>query len=319
MTAEPREHTPLGPGKEFDIIRGLLARWAKVSHGIGDDAALLDVPPGRKLVVTTDTSVENVHFRRSWLTSGEIGYRAGAAAISDLAAMAATPMAMTVALTLPESWREELAAIADGLAEVARDTQTPIVGGDLTAGNELALGITVLGTVAQPLARKGARTGDTVWVTGQLGGPLLAIRAWEGNSTPVPAHRARFAHPVPRLGEAQWLQRHGATAGLDCSDGVAADLAHIAAASHAQIVLHLERLPRVAGASPEDAARSGEEYELIVTAPAALDAAAFEREFGLALSAIGEVEQVGAGRAALRVLQNGRAVPVPAGHDHFAS
>ncbi len=96
-------HTALGPGPEFDTVRATLARWGAVAQGAGDDGAVLDVPPGRKLVVSTDTSVENVHFPGGpWLSAEEIAYRAAAAALSDLAAMGADPLAMTVALTIPE-------------------------------------------------------------------------------------------------------------------------------------------------------------------------------------------------------------------------
>ncbi|HLA91565.1 MAG TPA: thiamine-phosphate kinase [Gemmatimonadaceae bacterium] len=311
------DHLSLGPGAEFDTIRATLARWGAVARGTGDDAAVLEVPRGERLVVSTDTAVENVHFRRAWLSAEEIAYRAGAAALSDLAAMGATPLAMTIALTLPETWRAESMALADGIASVARETGTPIVGGDLTTGTELSLSVTALGTVRRPLSRGGAREGQAVWVTGRLGAPRLALEALERGLTPHPAHRARFAHPAPRLHEARWLAEHGVTAAIDCSDGVAADLGHVAAASRVRIVLDLDRLPCVSGATPDDAARSGEEYELLVTAPEGLDAGAFEREFGLPLTAVGRVERAGAGGATVETLRGGVPVPAPRGHDHF--
>src|SRR4051812_44622747 len=98
----------LGPGREFDVIRDLVRRWGDSARGIGDDAAVLDVPAGNRLLASTDATVENVHFRRDWLTPEEIGYRAAAAALSDLAAMGATPIAILVALCVPERWREQL-------------------------------------------------------------------------------------------------------------------------------------------------------------------------------------------------------------------
>jgi thiamine-monophosphate kinase len=317
MTDGPHAHLPLGPGTEFDIIRGLIARWGDASEGTGDDAAVVEMPPGRRLVVSTDSSVEHVHFRREWLSPREIAYRAGAAAISDVAAMAAAPLGMTVALTLPDRWREDAESLADGFADVARATGTPIVGGDLTRGTELVIGITVFGTVMHPLTRNGAQPGDTVWVTGLLGGARLALKAFERGAAPLAAHRERFAHPLPRLKEAVWLAAHGATAGLDCSDGFAADVTHLAAASRVRIVLDLDRLPRASGATEDDAARSGEEYELIVTA-ASLDAQAFEHAFGIPVTAVGMVERAGSAGAAVRARSNGAAVPLPAGHDHFA-
>lgn len=319
MSAARSNHVALGGGAEFDIVRALVARWGTASFGIGDDAALLDVPVGEYLVVSTDSSVENVHFRRDWMSAEEIGYRAGAAAISDLAAMGATPLAMTVALTVPESWRSQITAIADGIAFVGRATGTPIVGGDLTSGGELSFSVTVLGTVVRPLVRSGARTGDTVWVTGRLGGPRLALASYERGIVPRSDLRERFARPVPRLREARWLSAHGATAAIDCSDGIAADLEHVAAASAKRIVLHLERLPRIDGATDEDAARSGEEYEVIATAPPSLDATSFEREFGVPLTAVGTVEDVGAAGPVVDAFRHGVPVALPHGHDHFAA
>jgi thiamine-monophosphate kinase len=308
----------LGPGAEFDTVRTMLSRWGALAHGVGDDAALLDVPAGSRLVVSTDTSVENVHFRRAWLSAEEIAYRSVAAALSDLAAMGATPLGMVIALTLTEQWRAQIVQLADGFAVASRDLGTPIVGGDLSAGAELAIGVTVLGTVERALTRSGARAGDTLWVTGRLGGALLALRALEEGTAPLSAHRDRFARPVPRLREGRWLAAHGATAAIDCSDGVAADASHLAAASGVRIILDLDRLPLMTGATARDAAQSGEEYELIVTAPGTLDHAAFERELGVPLTAIGHVEDAGAHGAGVETLEHALRVPLPRGHSHFS-
>jgi len=122
-------HLPLGPGAEFDAIRTLLAAWGPRARGIGDDGAVLDVPPGSKLVVSTDTTVEHVHFRREWLTPEGIGWRATMAALSDLAAMAAAPLGVLLALTVPTAWREALTPIAHGIGEAAAHGDIPIVGG----------------------------------------------------------------------------------------------------------------------------------------------------------------------------------------------
>jgi thiamine-monophosphate kinase len=308
----------LGPGAEFDTIRTMLSRWGALAPGVGDDAALLDVPAGSRLAVSTDVSVENVHFRRGWLSAEEIAYRAAAAALSDLAAMGATPLGMVIALTLTEQWRAQIGQLADGFALASRDLGAPIVGGDLSEGPVLSIGVTVLGTVERALMRSGAQVGDALWVTGRLGGPLLALRALESGTAPVPAHRERFAHPVPRIREGRWLAAHGATAAIDCSDGVAADASHLAAASGARIILELDRLPLMPGATARDAAQSGEEYELIVTAPGTLDHRAFEREFGVPLTAIGHVEGAGPGGPGVETREGVRRVPLPRGHSHFS-
>lgn len=315
MTESPR----LGPGGEFDVLRSMFTRWGPLARGIGDDAALLDVPAGSRLVVSTDTSVENVHFREMWLSPAEIAYRAVAAAMSDLAAMAATPLGIVIALTLSDSWRAHAVQLADGFGSAAAALGAPIVGGDLTRGSELSIGVTVLGAVERALERGGARAGDALWVTGWLGGPLLALRALESGAAPAPEHRYRFAHPVPRLAESRWLAAHGATAAIDISDGLASDASHVAAASGTRVVLDLERLPLIAGATPKDAARSGEEYELVVTAPASLDRAAFEREFGIPLTPVGSVEPAGDRGAGVETREGGKPVPLPRGHSHFSA
>src|SRR5690349_2458955 len=114
MTTESIE---LGPGREFDIIRELLARWGPRALGIGDDAAMLEVPAGEQLVVSADSSVEHIHFERAWLTPREIGYRATMAALSDLAAMAAAPLGVLLAIGLPKSWLDAVGELGDGVGE----------------------------------------------------------------------------------------------------------------------------------------------------------------------------------------------------------
>jgi thiamine-monophosphate kinase len=315
----PREsqfspHTPLGAGAEFDSIRRMLERWGPRARGIGDDAAVITMIGERSLVISTDTSVENVHFRREWLTTQEIGYRAAAAALSDLAAMAAKPAGMLVALTVPESWRDELDFITDGIGEAAEAAAAPVIGGDTTAGGELTLTFTVLGTVHNVLLRTGAHPGDRIYVTGRLGGPRSALRDFQAGRTPPPETRARFAHPVPRIIEAMWLSEHGASSGIDISDGLAAELGHLAAASRVTLNVGLETVPSIEGMSPLEAAASGEEYELIVTSPGDLDTTAFTKAFGLELTKIGDVVR---GRAGVVMTQHGEPVDLPRGYLHF--
>ena len=316
MSAESNtssENIALGPGNEFDIVRSLLAEWGEAAERIGDDAAILEVPPGEKLVVSTDTSLEGVHFQRDWLNHFEIGYRATAASLSDLAAMAARPLGLVIALTLPEADRDEARTIATGIGEGASAVLCPIVGGDLTAGKTLSLTITALGSVARPLSRAGAVLGQHVYVTGRLGGPAAALRAWRAGREPNERDRARFANPVPRIDAAIGLAQRGATSGIDISDGLIADLAHIAAASKVCIEIDLDSIPRLDGISSLEAASSGEEYEIVVTAPE-IDVAQFSSEFGLALTGIGRVV---AGSPGVELLKDGKRVTALPGFDHF--
>src|SRR5256714_9263025 len=215
----------LGPGKEFDLVRTLLAEWGKTAQSIGDDAAVLDVPPGERLVVTTDTSVEGVHFRREWLNYFEIGYRATAASLSDLAAMGARPIGVVIALTLPEGDRQEVRELATGIREGASAVMCPIIGGDLSSGKVLSLTITALGSVTRPLSRAGARPGDRVYVTGELGGADAAVRAWSAGKEPKDRDRARFAHPIPRIDAAIGLAAGGGATAVAVLDRPAAGLA----------------------------------------------------------------------------------------------
>ena len=309
------DDTTLGPGKEFDLVRALQERWGDAAHGVGDDAALVDVPAGHQLVASVDSAVDGVHFRRDWITPREIGWRVAAAALSDLAAMAADPLAMLVCLSIPHSWLADIPALADGLGDAARATGARIIGGDLTAARELCIAITVLGTSANPLRRDGARPGDLLYATGRFGGPLGALTAWQRGNAPTQEARERFAHPVPRLREARWLAERGVHAAIDVSDGLLSDAAHIAAASRARLEFALDHLPTLGSLSPDAAAKGGEEYELLVASPHALDVAEFARRFEIPLTEIGRVQ---AGDSEVVATLRGARVAPGGGFDHFS-
>ena len=309
---------PLGRGREFDAIRALLARWGDRAVGVGDDAAVVRVPRGDALLASVDTAIENRHFREDWLTPREIGFRAVTAALSDLAAMAAQPLGILLALTLPERWSTRLPDIADGVADAVTAARTTILGGNLASAELLGLTTTVLGAAFAPLRRSGLRAGDAVYVTGRLGGPGAAVAAWNSGHRLHDAHRERFAHPVARLREARWLADRGATAAIDISDGLAADLEHLAVASAVGLDIDLDLVPLLEGVNgPVAAAASGEEYELVVGGPAdePLDASEFERTFGIPLTAIGRV----ASRESGLVFRRGaERVAKPSGYDHLS-
>jgi thiamine-monophosphate kinase len=306
----------LGPGREFDVIRELLARWGPRAMGIGDDAALLHVPAGEQLVVSADSSVEHIHFERAWLTPREIGYRATMAALSDLAAMAASPLGILLALGLPRSWLDAAGELGEGVAEALDRANTLVRGGDITGASDLTIGVTVLGSTSAPLRRSGARLGDTVYVTGTLGGPGAALAAWQRGDAPSASARERFARPVARIAEAIWLARAGARAGIDISDGLLADARHMAAASGVRIQIDLEQLPLHDGVSARDAAVSGEEYELIVCAPA-LNVSAFSRANQLSLTAVGRVMEPVPDGIGVTVRMDGETLADPREFRHF--
>ena len=318
----------LGPGAEFDLIRSLFADAPEaldgVSVGPGDDAAVLNIEDS--VVLSVDLTIEGVHFRRQWLTLPEIGYRAAAAALSDLAAMAARPVGVLVSLALPEAEAAQLGpALQQGIREACALCECAVLGGDVTRSpGPLVLDVMVVGSVAKPVTRSAARSGDEIWVTGVLGGAAGAVAAWEAGDDPDPTLRSAYAHPVPRVTEARWLANEaGVHAMIDLSDGLMGDAAHMAAASDVGIVIEEALVPAHGALSREHAMTvalvGGEDYELCVSAPKGRLgplARAFEDHFGLPLTRVGSVTN-GDG---LSILRPGATLPEPmdgSGFDHF--
>jgi thiamine-monophosphate kinase len=293
---------------------------------VGDDCAVIPRGEG-SLVVSTDTGVAGVHFDRAWLLPEEIGWRVATGALSDLAAAGATCIGLLAAIVFPRSTdAEELVALMEGVGEAAHAVGGRVLGGDLSAGDLLVVGITVLGRAERPMSRAGARPGDGLWVTGMLGGARAALVVWQAGGSPSPAARAAYARPSARLAAGQWLAGAGAHAMLDLSDGLAGDAGHLAAASGVALRIALERLPvhpavaeavRLTGVAPEAfAAQGGEDYELLVALPPEFgggEAAQFEAACGLPLTRIGEV--VVGGGVVLEL--HGQRLAL-GGYDHFA-
>lgn len=321
---EPGTHTGMGAGGEFDAIRSLLAVWGPLADGIGDDAAVLEPPVGERLVLSTDASIEDVHFRTAWLSAEEIGARATASALSDIAAMGARALAVLVALEVPARRHDRLSALAAGIGRVVAEADARIIGGNITRSERLGLTLTVIGSAVHPVLRRGAMVGDALWVTGHLGGPQGALRAWLAGREPTASDRSRFAAPVPRLREGAWLAAVGAHAMVDISDGLSADAGHLAAASGVTCELWLDSLPLAAGCTSTDALGSGEEYELLVATAPNLDAHDFARRFGVPLTRVGVVRERAGTATPLVVLRQREGasehlhVDLPAGHDHFS-
>ncbi|MBW3571555.1 MAG: thiamine-phosphate kinase [Gemmatimonadetes bacterium] len=295
---------PLAPGPEFDLIRRFVAGQAQgeradVRVGAGDDCAVV---AGDGIALSTDMSVEDVHFRRDWLAPEEIGWRAAAAALSDLAAVAARPVGILVSLAAPPDDAGDYAArVMAGCREAAEACGGVLLGGDLARSpGPLVLDVTVVGEAPRPVLRSGARAGEELWVTGDLGGAAACVQALLAGTTPDPAARERFARPQPRVREAQWLLAHGIpTAMVDLSDGLVGDAAHLSAASGVAILLVPELIPVHPAARERSRAKSlrralggGEDYELCFSAPVGAVLAwsdAFERTFGVRLSCVGRV------------------------------
>lgn len=316
---------------EFELIRrhfaGLTPPATDVALGIGDDAALLRVAPGHELVVTTDTLVAGRHFPLV-TAPADIGWKALAVNLSDLAAMGSQARWFTLALTLPEPDESWVREFASGLRELSLKHGVALVGGDTTRG-PLAIAVTAMGQVpvGQALRRDGARAGDAVCVTGTLGDAALALQrrevADDGGADRI--LRARLDRPSPRL-EAGLALRGLAHAALDLSDGLAGDLGHICAASGVGAELEPALLPGSPSFEACSAALSevqrfalqaqgGDDYELCVCLPPERLAEAQARLAPLPLTVVGRITA----EPGLRLrYADGRTAPLTgSGYTHF--
>ncbi|HEY5622138.1 MAG TPA: thiamine-phosphate kinase [Gammaproteobacteria bacterium] len=313
---------------EFEAIQQYFSRKVgdiDVELGIGDDAAIIraDGP----LVVATDTMVEGIHFPEH-TAAEDIGFRALAINLSDMAAMGARPRWFTLALTIPESDDEWLEAFARGLFELAEAQQAALIGGDLNRG-PMSVTLQVIGDLGggDALTRSGGHIGDDVYVTGSLGDAAAGLALIGENAAGDGAeHRAlagRFLRPTPRVAEGRALAPV-ANAAIDISDGLLADLGHICEASGCGAVIDVERLPLSAellALFPPQTAQAyalsgGDDYELCFTAPAAR-AKSVEtslEQVGTSVRRIGELV-AGSG---VQCRRGGVAfIPAYAGHQHF--
>ena len=320
---------------EFELIGSIRRRVETrrdVLLGIGDDAALLQVPAGMALAVATDTLNAGVHFPAGTLPA-EIGWKALAVNLSDLAAMGAQPAWCTLSLSLPHADSGWIDAFLDGFLALATRHDVALVGGDTTHG-PLSVCVTAHGFVdpAKALRRSGARVDDDIWVTGTLGDAAAALMQWRVSATPPVSEaatvlRARLDRPTPRI--ATGLALAGvASACIDVSDGLFADLGHICAASGVGAVVDVDALPSSEAlcASFDDEARrclqasGGDDYELCFTATSASSAriAEIAAATGVRVSRIGRVV-AGDHRVYGRVAEDAAWLPPRTGYEHFAA
>ena len=333
------------PG-ELDIIR-LIRRTVerspaeRVETGIGDDTAVLLPQPGARLLATTDLIVEDVHFRRAWASPFDIGWKAMAVNLSDIAGKGGHPLWALVGLALPAPADPvEVEALYEGMRRAAAPHGAAIVGGDTSVSPRgWFVNVTLLGEhLGVPRLRSAARPGDAVAVTGTLGRSAAGLAALEagrarlGAVRPETIEAVTTAHlrPTARVAEGRWLGAAAAVhAMMDCSDGLATDLAHICRESGVGARVQLDRLPvdpaarEVAGALGADAlswaTSGGEDFELLLTCePASVDALSdgLGRATGTALTVVGEIEAFAHGVTFLGA--GGLRVAIPAGYEHFS-
>ncbi len=297
------------PLAEFSLIDRFFAAHAKrradVALGIGDDAAVVDVPSGEQLVVAVDTLVAGVHFPDN-AAPADIGYKALAVNLSDMAAMGAQPRWATLALTLPQADADWVAEFARGFFALAERFQVELIGGDTTRG-PLCVSVQILGTLprGQGLLRAGARVGDRIFVSGNLGDAGLALRLLQTQGACADDIRAaldaRLHRPEPRVALGERL-RGLASAAIDVSDGLLADLGHILERSGVGATVWVERLPRSAAfqscVSPQTPEwfelplAAGDDYEICFTATPVQSATlqTLARELDVSITAIGVIE-----------------------------
>lgn len=331
-------------GGELELLAEIRRRAAAVRGsglpvGIGDDCALIRPRPGEDLAITTDLSIAGRHFRLDWHPAEAVGHRTLARGLSDLASMGARPVAAFLSLGLPgeltraagrgkKSW---LDGFLDGFFSLARAHRTPLAGGDLAESPVAAADIVLIGAVprGRALLRSGARPGDSIYVTGALGGAAagfarLAQMAGGGRKRAMripgslAAQLAPHLYPQPRLAQGQWLMRgRRATAAIDISDGISTDLAHICAESGVAAEIEAEALPIYAGATLAQALNGGEDYELLFTAR---ESARLPWSIGgVNVTRIGRIMRPRKGRPQVALVTAEGARPLEAGGwEHFA-
>jgi thiamine-monophosphate kinase len=328
---------------EFGLIARITAglpQSADVILGVGDDAAVLDIGGDELVVATCDAQVEDTHFRLRHTNPHNVGRRALAVNLSDIAAMGGKPRFALISLLVPPTLEVAiLDGIYEGLREEAGQFDVALVGGNIARNAErLIIDITLLGTGMRNrlLRRDSAQPGEVVMVTGSLGSAAAGLLVLEDEhlAAKVPSENlvgvlAAQRTPTPQVAAGQWLAQHGVTTGIDVSDGLAADIAHICEASGVGAHIEAESLPiqpevvtlaTLAGREPQDLALfGGEDYELVFTAPAdRADVLAHELfvATGVHATAIGTICE----GSAMILFHHGKPSPLhPTGWDHLRS
>jgi len=316
---------------EFDLIRQLHERingadgsdLSACVVGIGDDCAVLEIPQDRQVVVTTDTLVEGVHFLKT-SDAQSLGHKALAVNLSDLASMGAQPAWFFLALTLPAPDLSWLESFAQGMGDLARSAGIVLAGGDTTSG-PLSITVTAIGLIepGMALTRDGARNGELVVVSGQLGEAAHALEILKAGGEPGPAGRVALERPEPRLQLGRQL-RGLATSCIDISDGLVADLGHILEASAAGAEIDVDLLPGFAilARLPEEQRRQlqtsgGDDYELCFTIPGNRreELGRMAEECACPLTVIGRIND--SGKLVCTMADGTAFVPRGRGYDHF--
>ena len=265
------------PARELQLIQRIRRAAARSSSkavlGIGDDCAILDLPRGHQVLVTTDFTLEDIHFRRAWHPADSVGHRCLARGLSDIAAMGGIPRAAFLSLALPadlpQRWVDEFMA---GFLKLARRYSVTLAGGDTAQSPTGVLAdIIVIGAIptGKAVLRSGARAGDIIYVTGNLGASVATLQELRSGKKLRPSSHLRHFYPEPRIAIGKYLrEKKLASAMIDTSDGLSTDLRHICDESEVGAVIDSAALPSVKGDDGlQFALHGGEDYELLFTAP----------------------------------------------------
>jgi thiamine-monophosphate kinase len=307
----------LGDLGEGGLIRRIRERFgpkaAELPVGIGDDAAVIDIPSGYSLVFCSDLVAENTHFIRDLHPAESIGHKAVAVNVSDVSAMGGIAMHFLISLAAPAdldtSWIE---GFFNGVESASRMFDVSLAGGDSSSSESIFVDVSMIGRVrsGQAVRRSGAKPGDSIYVTGSLGSSALGLELLKAGKAGDPAVR-RHLFPEARhlIGAAVAAKAH---AMIDVSDGLSTDLSHILEESKVSARIDKDRLPIWRGATVEHALHGGEEYELIITGlelPSTID--------GIPLTRIGEIIEAGTREQILLVEGTRESVLQPRGWQHF--
>lgn len=308
--------------KLIESIRRLAAKSPNraVAQGIGDDCAVLRLAPGHELLLTTDFSIEEVHFRRKWHPARSVGHRCLARGLSDIAAMGGEPIACFLSLglppNLPQGWADDF---LKGLVRLAKQYGVQLAGGDTSAAPQITADIVVAGQVpaGEAVLRSGARPGDLIYVTGQLGSSTAELKQLFAGQRLRPLTSSRHFFPEPRLNVGSWLRHRSlATAMIDLSDGLSIDLGHICDESRVSALIDSRNLPVARNATLQLALHGGEDYELLFTASSRTEIPASIH--GVKVTRIGSITRKDY-RSAIKILDdNGKQrILQPLGWQHF--